>query len=297
MNPPVDCSQFPVARFLFLDETTGPAPQRLRTEEQEAADAGAEREVAPLSTGEDSFSAVPAQDLPLTGDKIKLMRQNMSECQKLLSELEDYDAAKSLELEKFKAEQSQENQLLKEQIAKLAEDKKTLEERNKSLQEKNKSISKNHKDDLEKFGKMLKDADKQLVEAMTQIKNMAEEKDLWEKELGELKAAAQAVIDMVDPPKEGAVPDKTLLERLQGTPRKIVKYLSDTSRQFDTSRQYVSHVLRVVKSYWPQVNLTPLGEGMSVECSEERFADFVEGARPVADKIVDILEQEPVTEP
>jgi len=62
-----------------------------------------------------------------------------------LQELEDYDAAKSLELEKFKAEQSQENQLLKEQIAKLAEDKKTLEERNKSLQEKNKSISKNHK--------------------------------------------------------------------------------------------------------------------------------------------------------
>jgi len=104
-----------------------------------------------------------------------------------------------------------------------------------------KNLVHRYTDDLEKFGKMLKDADKQLVEAMTQIKNMAEEKDLWEKELGELKAAAQAVIDMVDPPKEGAVPDKTLLERLQGTPRKIVKYLSDTSRQFDTSRQYVMY--------------------------------------------------------
>ena len=49
-------------------------------------------------------------------------------------------------------------------------------------------------DDLEKFGKMLKDADKQLIEAMTQIKNMAEEKDLREKELGKLKAAAQALL-------------------------------------------------------------------------------------------------------
>ena len=55
-------------------------------------------------------------------------------------------------------------------------------------------------DDLERFDKMLKDADKQLVEAMTQIKDMAEEKDLRKKELDDLKAAALAVIDMVDPP-------------------------------------------------------------------------------------------------
>ena len=98
-------------------------------------------------------------------------------------------------------------------------------------------------DDLERFDKMLKDADKQLVEAMTQIKDMAEEKDLRKKELDDLKAAAQAVIDMVDPTEEGDVQGKTLLERLQGAPQKIIKYLSDTSRQ------YVSHVLGLVKSY------------------------------------------------
>jgi len=83
---------------------------------------------------------------------------------------------------------------------------------------------------------------------------MAEEKDLQEKELGELKAAGQAIIDMVDPSEEGAVQDKTLLENLQGAPQKIVKYLSNTSRQ------YVSHVLDLVKSYWPKANRPdPLG--------------------------------------
>ena len=41
--------------------------------------------------------------------------------------------------------QGRENQLLKEQITKLVEDKKTLEERNKSLQQNNKLIVKNHK--------------------------------------------------------------------------------------------------------------------------------------------------------
>ena len=41
---------------------------------------------------------------------------------------------------------------------------------------------------------------------------MAEEKDLREKELGELKAAAQAAVDMVDPPEESTHVDKTSLE-------------------------------------------------------------------------------------
>lgn len=37
------------------------------------------------------------------------------------------------ELEKIKLEHDRENQLLKEEVSKLAKDKKTLEERNKSL--------------------------------------------------------------------------------------------------------------------------------------------------------------------
>jgi len=36
---------------------------------------------------------------------------------------------------------------------------------------------------------------------------------------------------------------------------------------------------------------------MSVECTEEKFAALVEEVKPVADKIVDILEQEPGAEP
>ena len=66
-------------------------------------------------------------------------------------------------------------------------------------------------DALGKFNNLLK-VDKQLVEAMQQIKNMVEEKDLWEKKYNELKAVAQAVVDMVDLPEEGAEQAKILLE-------------------------------------------------------------------------------------
>ena len=110
--------------------------------------------------------------------------------------------------------------------------------------------------------KILRDADKQLAKSLQQIKDMAEEKDICEKELGELEAAAHADVDMVDPPEEGTQEDRTQVERLQGTPQKIMRYLSDTTRE------YVSHVLGLVKSYWPLANLIPLGEGMTQECTE-----------------------------
>jgi hypothetical protein len=47
---------------------------------------------------------------------------------------------------------------------------------------------------------------------MTQIRDMAAEKELKDKELRELKGAAQVVVDMVDPPEEGVISERTLLE-------------------------------------------------------------------------------------
>jgi NifU-like protein involved in Fe-S cluster formation len=65
---------------------------------------------------------------------------------------------------------------------------------------------------------------------MTQIRDMATEEELKNKELEELKNAAQVVVDMVDPLEEGVVSDKTLLERLCETPKKITSYISETTR-------------------------------------------------------------------
>jgi hypothetical protein len=47
---------------------------------------------------------------------------------------------------------------------------------------------------------------------MTQIKEMAAEKEQNKKELEELKDAAQVVVDMVDPSEEGVESNKMLLE-------------------------------------------------------------------------------------
>jgi hypothetical protein len=69
--------------------------------------------------------------------------------------------------------------------------------------------------------------------------NTAEE-ELKKKELEKLKNAAQVVVDMVDPPEEGVVSDKTLLEGLCKTPQKITSFVSETTRT------YVEHVIGLV---------------------------------------------------
>jgi hypothetical protein len=64
------------------------------------------------------------------------------------------------------------------------------------------------------------------------------------------------VVDMVDPLEEGVVSS-------------------------ETTNTYVAHILGLVKSYWPKANC-PLVNGMSAECFEEKFSEFVKEIKPVA---------------
>ena len=61
-----------------------------------------------------------------------------------------------------------------------------------------------------------------------------------QKELQELKKAAQAVVDLVDPVEDSS---SNLIGRLQNAPQKIASYLAEASRN------YVAQALGLVKSY------------------------------------------------
>ena len=139
-----------------------------------------------------------------------------------------------------------------------------------------------HTDAVEKLSKIKADADKQLVESMQKIKDLAAERHRQAKELADLKAAAQAVVDMVEDSGAG---DKSLVEHIRAAPQRIASFLSETSKQ------YMAHVLGLVKSHWPGANLTPVGDGLAEGCSDERFAEYVEEVKPIASKIIDMLDQ------
>ena len=73
---------------------------------------------------------------------------------------------------------------------------------------------------------------------------------------------------------------KSLVERLEEAPRKIVDYLSTTSKN------YLSHMLAIVKSYWPQHNLAPIALAIAADCPDQDFLRYREETEPIAEEIL-----------
>ena len=59
------------------------------------------------------------------------------------------------------------------------------------------------------------------------------------------------------------------------------------------SREYFAHALGLVRSFLPSVNLALIGDGAAVGCSEEKFSEYVEEMKPIADKAISGLEPAP----
>ena len=59
---------------------------------------------------------------------------------------------------------------------------------------------------------------------------------------------------------------------------------------FDTSRDYLAHALGLVKSFLPSMNLSPIGDGVAVGCSEEQFSKYIAKMKPIADRVISGLE-------
>ena len=88
---------------------------------------------------------------------------------------------------------------------------------------------------------------------------------------------------MVDPQEEGTWSNRSLVERLEEAPRKIFDYLSATTKN------YVAHLLGIVKSYLPQNDLAPLALGIAATCPDEDFLRYRDEAEPIAEEIIKSL--------
>ena len=134
-----------------------------------------------------------------------------------------------------------------------------------------------HADAVEKLTKIKADADKQTVSDMKQIRELSQQ-------LADLEAVAKVVVDMVEDEEAG---EKSLLDHLREAPQRLSNFFSDTSRD------YLAHALGLVKSFLPSVNLSFIGDGVAVGCSEERFSKYVTEMKPIADKVISSLEPAP----
>ena len=94
-----------------------------------------------------------------------------------------------------------------------------------------------------------------------------------------LVAAAQVIVDMVDS-EEGSSSSKSLVDRLEEAPKKLFDVMTATSKN------YLTHMIGVVKSYWPQHNLAPIAKGIAPDCSDEKFQSYCKESEVIAEEIL-----------
>ena len=85
---------------------------------------------------------------------------------------------------------------------------------------------------------------------------------------------------MVDSQEGEASSSKSLVERLEEAPRNIIDFMTATSKN------YLSHMLAVVKSYWPQHNLAPVALGIAIDCSDQDFLGYCKETETIAEEIL-----------
>ena len=84
---------------------------------------------------------------------------------------------------------------------------------------------------------------------------------------------------MVDS-EEGSSSSKSLVERLEEAPKKFFDIM------MATSKNYLTHMIGIVKSYWPQHNLAPIAKGIAVDCTEEKFQGYCKETEVIAEEIL-----------
>jgi formiminotetrahydrofolate cyclodeaminase len=85
-------------------------------------------------------------------------------------------------------------------------------------------------DEIEKLKKIKADSDKEMMEALQKLKELSESNAALKEELDELKVAAQAVVDIVEIPKDNANEPLSLAGKLQKVPQCFLRYVSETTQ-------------------------------------------------------------------
>jgi len=79
---------------------------------------------------------------------------------------------------------------------------------------------------------------------------------------------------------EGSSNSKSLVERLEEAPKKIFDVM------IAISKNYLTHMIGVIKSYLPQFNLAPIAKEIAPNYSDEKFRDYCRESEVIAEEIL-----------
>ena len=123
-------------------------------------------------------------------------------------------------------------------------------------------------DEIEKLKKIKEDSDREATSMLQQLKTLSESRDSMQRELVELRDVRDAALEVAEamdiPVRDGNEPI-TLAGRLRKVPGAFERFVSTITRQ------YVGHILGLIKSYWPTTRLDALGRGAKADCTDDQF--------------------------
>ena len=102
-------------------------------------------------------------------------------------------------------------------------------------------------------------------------------------QLREVRDATLEVAEAMEIPERDGDEPLTLAGRLRKVPGAFERFVSTITRQ------YVGHVIGLVKSYWPTTRLDALGKGAKDDCTDDQFRQYLAETSRVADQIVESL--------
>ena len=102
-------------------------------------------------------------------------------------------------------------------------------------------------------------------------------------ELKEVRDAALEVAEAMDISVTDGDELLTLAWRLRKVLGAFERFVSTITRQ------YLGHVLGLMKSYWPTTRLDALGRGAKADCTDDQFHQYLAETSGVADQIVEAL--------
>ena len=100
-------------------------------------------------------------------------------------------------------------------------------------------------------------------------------------ELKEVRDAAVEVTEAMDILGRDGDEPLTLAGRLRRVTGAFERFVSHITRQ------YVGHVLGLVKFYWPTTRLDALGRGAKADCTDDQFRQYVAEISEVADHVAE----------
>jgi len=121
-------------------------------------------------------------------------------------------------------------------------------------------------DEIEKLKKIKEDSNRGAAATLQQLQTLSESRDSMHRELVGLREVRDATLEVAEamdiPERDGDEP-LTLAGRLRKVPGDFERYVSTITRQ------YVGHVLGLVKTYWPSTRLDVLGKGARADCTDD----------------------------